>query len=252
MGTYWNLESGSFKSPGFSVINIDKNNDVSNPDWESHAYFRGELSAATGSFSGEITASGGEIAGWIITDDKIYKDVPATGNIGHQYVHISSNFYTAENQIPFNPVFWVRYGDVDTFYVRSNGELYAKKAKISGEVIASSGRIGVDANGNGGWYITGNEMYITNGQNNTVYFRDGSNAYQDILVVKTNGGGYPFYLHADGYLHAENVDITGTINATGGTFTGTITCYGTISGANISGGTISGAIITTTGVNNGY
>lgn len=48
---------------------------------------------------------------------------------------------------------------------------------------------------------------------------------------------------SDGSISASNVDLTGVINATSGTFKGTIT-GSTISGNTISGGTISGASIT--------
>lgn len=68
----------------------------------------------------------------------------------------------------------------------------------------------------------------------------------------SNIAGAPFRVYDDGYFVATNANITGSITATSGTFTGTITgssiiggtiTGGTIKGGYISGGTISGASI---------
>ena len=56
-----------------------------------------------------------------------------------------------------------------------------------------------------------------------------------------NVGSATKYLNWDG----SNLVITGTINATGGTFSGSITASGTISGGTISGATITGGTIQT-------
>lgn len=52
-----------------------------------------------------------------------------------------------------------------------------------------------------------------------------------------------FYVDKDGNLTATSATITGEINATSGTFSGTITASGTISGGTISGATVSGSTI---------
>lgn len=54
----------------------------------------------------------------------------------------------------------------------------------------------------------------------------------------------PFKVSSAGALTTTNATITGTVNATAGTFSGTITASGTISGGTITGATITGATIT--------
>ena len=124
----------------------------------------------SGTFEGTITASGGNIGGWTITESQIGKDIPASssGDGKRQYVYINSNFYTAGNTVPYNPVFAVYYNNAYTFYVRSNGELYASSANISGNITANGGsRIGnctIDASGNiTGGTITGATIISASG-----------------------------------------------------------------------------------------
>lgn len=68
----------------------------------------------------------------------------------------------------------------------------------------------------------------------------------------SNIGGAPFRVYDDGYFVASKANITGSITATSGTFTGTVSgskisgseiSGGTIKGGTIKGGTISGASI---------
>lgn len=228
-GSYWNLQNGDYVSPGFAIINTN-NGTEDNPDWDSSAYFRGE-----------ITAEEGEIAGWQITSDKIYKEISANDSVvgEQQYVHICSNFYSSENTVPYNPVFYVQFEGDDKFYVRSNGELFAKNANISGEIHAGSGSIG-------GWTIGSDRMTNTCENGNKVIFANGDNSSKDVFVIETdNGTAWPFWIHNDGEVHAENANITGSITATSLNVTNA-TITGTISGDNINGGTISGTSFTQT------
>lgn len=59
----------------------------------------------------------------------------------------------------------------------------------------------------------------------------------------SNGNG-TFHVDSNGNLTATSATITGTINATGGTFSGNITATGTITGGTISGATVTGTNIT--------
>lgn len=58
----------------------------------------------------------------------------------------------------------------------------------------------------------------------------------------SNIGGAPFRVYDDGYFVASKANITGSITATSGTFTGEIS-GSEISGSKISGGTIKGGYI---------
>lgn len=55
---------------------------------------------------------------------------------------------------------------------------------------------------------------------------------------------YPFLVQYNGTLTATKANITGTINATGGTISGNMTVSGTLTGGTISGSTITGSVIT--------
>lgn len=108
------------------------------------------------------------------------------------------------------------------FQVSSNGILYATGGYFSGEIQSTSGKIG-------GWTIGSHSIYNENViQDFTTYtiksrvsFSDGTNNTNDILVVKnyqaTKPSGYeiddtaswPFFLRADGRIHASKGDIGG-------------------------------------------
>lgn len=96
------------------------------------------LVGATGSFSGTITAGGGTIAGWGIASWGIYKS-DTSGDGKTKYVCMASDFYTASNNNPYNPVFGIQYDNDWKFYVRSNGDLMAKNATITGTINATGG-----------------------------------------------------------------------------------------------------------------
>ena len=123
------------------------------------------------------------------------------------------------------------------------GTLSGATGSFSGTVEAAAGHIG-------GWQITSQSI-----DNGTPYTgAKDSNA----TGVGGYGGGWAFWagngrfsVQQDGSLHAENADITGTINATNGYFAGTVYAnriavggdYGYITGAQIGGATITGGNI---------
>lgn len=180
-----------------------------------------KLAGATGSFSGSVTATSGTIGGWTIEATRIYSST-TLGDGKSAYICMSNNFYTASNSTPYDPTFGVKYDDSWTFYVRSNGALYAKSADISGKVTATSGAIG-------GWKI--NETFIdsssevTSGTASTQYEvriqKYASPTGSAFLVRKReyDGAAYggwatKFQVRYDGYLLARDANITGTIKAT--------------------------------------
>ena len=115
----------------------------------------GRLHATEATISGIITASDGSIGGWSITNNSISKTATMEGK--NYEIYMSSNVYS-NNSIPYNPVFCVREGKNNLlFYVRSNGDLYAKNANITGIITATSGRIGGNTSSSG-WTISENEL----------------------------------------------------------------------------------------------
>lgn len=115
--------------------------------------------------------------------------------------------------------------------------------KVNGVLTALSGsKIG-------GWMVTDTALYngSLNGNNS------GSAGFSTSDFTRVINGisrsnlrfaiGSNFGVTDTGVLYCGNAEITGTIHATGGTFSNTITCTGTISGGTISGSTISGGKI---------
>lgn len=159
--------------------------------------FSGKLSAATGSFTGEITAdklianTSGTIAGWTITSDALSKN---------QGYNTSGGAYFGISGLSVS----------DKFVVSSDGVLNATGATISGDITASSGKIGGYKIENGRLY---NHMYGTAGSSSLGYSCGFSvNGGTDHTLW---AGNENFYVNMDGSMHCSNADITGSITASG-------------------------------------
>lgn len=159
--------------------------------------FAGKLSAATGSFTGEITAdklianTAGTIAGWTITSDALSKN---------QGYNTSGGAYFGNSGLSIS----------DKFVVSSDGVLNATGATISGDITASSGKIGGYKIENGRLY---NHMYGTAGSSSLGYSCGFSvNGGTDHTLW---AGNENFYVNMDGSMHCSNADITGSITASG-------------------------------------
>lgn len=152
----------------------------------------GSLVASNVDLSGKITSSSGKIGNWNITANSIYKGSNIFGASG------TGNMYFGDNGLSISNTF---------------------KVTPAGALTATSGKIG-------GFDLSSNSMTSTY-NDYRVFVGNASNGNKDFLVVRTgtesSGYTYPFYVHGDGKLHAENADITGKITATSGSFSGTIT-----------------------------
>ena len=140
--------------------------------------------------TGSITAD--QIAAGAITAEKISTDAIKSRN----YKYDVSGSYLDLNTGTF---------DSKNFRITSDGNVY-----LIGEIAASGGKIG-------GYTIkehelTGESVGISSLTGYGWAFWAGNN----------DSGSAPFRVGHDGYLYATNADITGTINATSGTFKGTI------------------------------
>lgn len=174
--------------------------------------------------NGSITAIGGKMGGWNITDNKIY----AGDGI---------NTKTAAIQIPRDGMSWVfaaggtshsNYSDCP-FRVHKSGKLYAKDAEIDGTITATGGKIA-------GWDILSSRIETTDADRGTFYLASATNSsYDNWLVAKDKDGTATFLVSKKGKLTATSVDISGKITATSGSFTGKITSTeGNIGGWNIT------------------
>ena len=173
------------------------------------AYIKGNITADSGTFNGQVNASSGYFGsvtnGWQINSGGI-------AGLGSGY--ISGGTIQGAN---FN-------NGNGTFYVNSAGALTASNATIQGTINATGGFFG--ANASNGWVISSTGITglgsttITGGQ---------------IVGTSFNNGSGTFVVTSSGALTASSANITGTINATSGSFTGTLTSSnGTIGGWNLS------------------
>ena len=170
---------------------------ISGTIYAQNGTFAGELKAATGSFTGEITAdklianTAGNIAGWTITSDALSKN---------QGYNTSGGAYFGISGLSIS----------DKFVVSSDGVLNATGATISGDITASSGKIG-------GYKIENGRLY------NHMYGAVGSSSLGYSCGFSVNGGtdhtlwagNENFYVNMDGSMHCSNADITGSITASG-------------------------------------
>lgn len=124
-----------------------KNPDVSSWDVQFSVNYEGKLTAKNANITGTITAKDGSIAGYNIGSggsysNAIYKRVAGDGDgIDYEVGLKATNgdtdlaFYVKQSADD-----WASNSNV--FYVRNNGQLYAKNADITGKITASSGSIG--------------------------------------------------------------------------------------------------------------
>lgn len=119
------------------------------------------------------------------------------------------------------------------FLLRANGWLHAENVELTGKIYANEGTVG-------GWEITQDSIRSFKTADYQVGICDCSNENHDfIFIYNYSSNKFPFVLRADGWLHAENADITGVINATSGHFKGKITS----SSGSIGGWTIAGSYL---------
>lgn len=150
------------------------------------------LIGATGTFSGQITATQGSIAGWTIIKDKMY----TTG----------SGTYTGIGKYGSAYAFWAGAtsndnGNSAVFKVGHTGKLTATDADITGIITATSGKIGR-------YDITKTYLMTNSGSN-----ASGIGGNQAFWAGAEDSNSAPFRVGYDGRLIAENAVIRGNIEA---------------------------------------
>lgn len=102
----------------------------------------------------------------------------------------------------------------DNWSVTANGVLTARNANITGTITATSGKI-ADYTINGAQLI-GNNVGLSGTSGQGWAFWAGSN----------DPSNAPYRVGHEGSLYASNANIRGTVNATSGTFNGSVNCRG--------------------------
>ena len=191
----------------------------------------GALTATSANITGNITATGGNIAGWTIT--------PTTFECNCIRLQSDGNIVCWET--PDSNVYkWV---------LRNTGQLEAKDAIITGNITATSGRIG-------SWNITDNAIVNTNiklqGDGNIVCYASGSTTNY-WWALKNNGSaefkgnvtiaGYTTSSEFNGLVgnfNTLNAKAITTDNFTSQKITAGMINAGTITGSKLAAGTITG------------
>lgn len=195
-----------------------------------HINLNGFVSANSGAFTiddnGYMTATGGKIGGWNIGGNGagykggIYKDM---GNlrIGMKTGSNSTDsaFYVTKNATDAD-------NRENIFYVNYEGKLYAKNADITGKITAETGEIAGFTLGQSNVYS--NALYKVNTSGTTRYevgIKGSDSATSAAFYIRSSTDNWTnskleFYVRNDGYLYAENANITGTITSGSGSIGG--------------------------------
>lgn len=145
--------------------------------------------------TGEIKASKGTIGGFTIGNTSIYSGITSMNDSEHSGVYLGTN--------------GIRLGLLNAFSVDTSGSLKATKGTI------------------GGWTISDNSLSKTEIVSNVSTTIRLQTAYGsgtgtgDVSTINpvfevVYGGSSKFYVRRNGFLHAEDVDISGKITASSG------------------------------------
>lgn len=206
----------------------------------------GILTATGVDLSGRLVATSGSIGGWNITAASISSsgatpiilDSNGKITIGNTNWGNSANYFYVANDGKFglgNKLTW----DTSTLL-------------IDGVITSASGVIG-------GWNIGTKRLYAGASSTYVELSTDEMVEYRTWAGHPTAASA-PFRVKRDGTLIASGASINGAINATSGTFSGSITAAsisgstitgGSISGNTISGGSITGASLTAASISGG-
>lgn len=150
--------------------------------------------------AGKIGADSNNNGGWVINNGYI-----GSNNGPNSLTSTTAGLYLGPDGIRGN-----KSGDTSTYFKLTDGTLTAVNADLSGKITAKEGSIGG---------LTIKDGYLTTNTSRTSY-----NAAVSGMTIDGNGiGGWGsatqyFTLTKTGILTAYNANITGTINATQGTF----------------------------------
>lgn len=199
----------------------------------NHIILNGAVTNGKGTFSispaGHMTASGGDIAGWKIKADAIYKDTEANSSISgfpwyrafiqEPYVEYGPDENTGSTVCTVNRRVFALYGvDRDPseenkvttplFYVNTTGKLYAKNAEITGKITADTGEIGNWKISSGALKTEGDKFLITL-KCPTTYGGAGTSTNDCFTIYDKDSRSYPLVITSDGSIRARKGEIAG-------------------------------------------
>ena len=206
--------------------------------WSAYIDGVGKLVASGASIEGDVNATSGKIANWIISGNTIsstannYRlrlDSGACGVEGDDWISV---YDSVNNKWPF--------------YVTGTGQLVASGAIIGGKITATDGEIG-------GWTIGTDKIEGTKGNYKALIAKSAIGTSGNVVFGVYDGSKWSCYMDGVGKLYARGANIGGDIYADSGTFkNGTFdnctinsncTINGKLSASNIVGGTLSTGVL---------
>jgi len=146
--------------------------------------------------AGAMTATSGQIGGWLITGSTLYNDTYSAGQAPIDYPFYAGQTYANRATAPFR--------------VEDSGALYATNANINGSITSTSGTIG-------GWTLASN--YLTAGSAGTTVRLDSGGSNPAFSAGSSTPASAPFRVTNAGALTATNATLTGTLSAASGNVT---------------------------------
>ena len=173
--------------------------------------YGGKLIANNATITGAITATSGDISGWTIGSESLYKDTSDSLHRVQLYAPDSlSSTSTAAIRVRERSSASADWSN--NFYITYGGKLYASNAEITGKITATSGTVG-------GWTLTASCLHketssgvgtgIQAPSSGTYSFAAGYTSYSDWSTA-------PFRVTHSGACYASNLNVTGgSINIQG-------------------------------------
>ena len=187
---------------------------------QDYIYYDSEKKLKTGNDYGLIAkfVDAGYIHGSQIISGEIFSEnYDVTNNIGSHINLKDGTFEVADGKFKF-------YYDngIPKLYIDADSELHGDLTVYTDDTPnkkiifkADTGNHSVKI---GGWTAGATNLWIQNGAN-YVTLSDGSNANQDVMVIRQGTEGnytYPYHLHADGSITMAKATVTGTVTANNG------------------------------------
>ena len=221
-GTIFNLDNGALRSKNFYITSA------------GDAFFKGNLTGASGTFSGTVQVGGTNLVAADLlrsstnvtnalgytppTTTQVNDASKTSGYVGGWTINSTSIYTGTEDHDGYTSDGITLYGGgsihAKQFYVDTSGNAFFK-----GSITGASGTFGGS---------------IRIGSGETVFTADTNGIY----LGNETFANAEFRVTPAGALTATSATITGTINATSGNFSGDINSSATITGGTIVGGTI--------------
>ena len=185
-----NIEGGEMKLKSSSSFTIEAgtNLSISSDNLNIYKDNEGKYHA---SFEGSISADDGDIGGWTIGEHSL--------NSGTNTDHVELNS-DPENEYSF----WAGANSAEDapFYIKKNGDVYARSGTFEIEISSTSGYIG-------GWTIDEHRLYSEDEEDPTKYIELNSAGPDVIFAGNSTAADASFRVTNQGYVYASNIDIAG-------------------------------------------